>query len=81
MAAQTRLSEEFKNQNLHINEVLRQLNTNVEDIATHSKMLETQISQVNQQQASASLPQVSLSGQPEQNPRGHLNALTTLSNE
>lgn len=56
MATQTLLNEEFKNQNLHINEVLRQLNTKVDGITTYSKMLETQISQVAQQQASASIP-------------------------
>ena len=53
----------------------------VDGIATHSKMLETQISQVAQQQASTSVPIGAFPGQPEQNPRGHLNPITTLSEE
>lgn len=41
---QTNKNEEFRNQNLHINVVLRQLTTKVESLAIHNKMLETWIS-------------------------------------
>lgn len=47
---QTCLNEEFENQNLHTNEVLRKLTTRVESAATNNKMLDTQISQVVKQQ-------------------------------
>lgn len=39
-------NEDFRNQNLHTNGVLRLLTTKVENITTHNKMLESQISQI-----------------------------------
>lgn len=41
---QTRENYEFRNQNLLTNETLRKLTTNVNNVATHNQMLETQIS-------------------------------------
>lgn len=41
---QTRQNDEFRNQNLLTNEALRKLNTKVDNVVTHTKMLETQIS-------------------------------------
>lgn len=52
VVVQTYKNEEFMNQNLHTNKVLMQLSTRVESISTHTKMLETWISQVAQKQAS-----------------------------
>jgi hypothetical protein len=48
----------------------------VDSIATHNKMLETQISQVAQQVASSSKSSRIFSGQPEANPKGQMNAIT-----
>lgn len=79
MATQTCLNEEFKNKNLHINEVIRHLTTKVENIATYKQTLETQISQVAQQQASFSIPQGSFMGKAEQNPKGQMNFVTIIS--
>lgn len=45
---QTRQHDEFRNQNLITNEELRQVTTNIDNVATHNKMFETQISQVSQ---------------------------------
>lgn len=44
--AQTRKNEEFKNQNLHTNEVLIQLTSKVASISNHNKMLKNQIFKV-----------------------------------
>jgi len=48
----------------------------VDSIATHNKMLETQISQVAQQAASSSKTSGTFPGQPEANLKGQLNANT-----
>ena len=48
-------------------------------MATHNKMLETQISQVAQQQATIAAPTWAFPGQPQPNPRGHTNAITLRS--
>lgn len=42
----TQQNEDFKNQNIHSNEVIRQFATKVDTMDTYSKLLETQISQV-----------------------------------
>lgn len=59
-------NEEFRNQNLHTSETLRQLNTMAESLVTHSKALETQISP---------LAHISLGTFP----KGHVNIVTTKS--
>lgn len=51
---QIRQNEDFKNQVIHTNEMLRQLETKVRAMVTHNKMLETLIFQVPQQLASTS---------------------------
>lgn len=51
---QTKQNDEFNNHNLHANEIHRQLESKIDSIYIHNKILETQISQVEQQQASSS---------------------------
>jgi hypothetical protein len=75
----TQQNKEFPNQNIHTNEMIKQLALKVDMLATHSKMLETQISQVAQQQASAAAPLGTFPAQPQPNPKGHLNAVTLRS--
>ncbi|CAJ2667314.1 unnamed protein product [Trifolium pratense] len=75
IALQTQTNKEFLNQNIHTNEQIKQLTSRLELLTTHNKMLETQIAQVAQQQASTSAPAGIFPGQPQQNPRGHVNAV------
>jgi hypothetical protein len=77
--AQTQLNEEFTNQNIHINESIKQLVNIVDLMATHNKMLETQISQVAQQLAATATPAETFPGQSQPNPKGHVNAITLQS--
>lgn len=46
VASQTQQNKEFINQNVHTSELVKQIATKVDALATHNKMLETQISQV-----------------------------------
>lgn len=69
VATQTRQNDDFRNKKFHINEVFRQQAIKIESMSTHNMMLETQISQIAQQQASTPFPQGSFLGQPKQNPR------------
>ncbi|XP_058742467.1 uncharacterized protein LOC131614954 [Vicia villosa] len=48
IATQTQTNKDFINQNMHTNEQIKQLATKLDTLATHNKMLETQISQVAQ---------------------------------
>lgn len=41
---QTQQNKDFKNQNIHINKVIRKLASKVNAMDTYNKMLETQIS-------------------------------------
>ncbi|CAJ2652135.1 unnamed protein product [Trifolium pratense] len=75
IALQTQTNKEFLNQNIHTNEQIKQLTSRLELLTTHNKMLETQIAQVAQQQASTSAPAGIFPGQPQPNPRGHVNAV------
>ncbi|XP_050914685.1 uncharacterized protein LOC127129574 [Lathyrus oleraceus] len=77
--AQTQQKKEFLNQDIHINELIKQLGTKVDSIITHNKMLETQISQITQQQAPQAIPGGKFPGQPQPNPRGKANAITLRS--
>lgn len=52
--AQVKKNEEFKNQNMHINEILRQLASKFDPMIIHNKILKTQISRVEKQQISSS---------------------------
>lgn len=61
LMTQTHRHNEFRNKNLHTNEVLGELTTKVENIYIHNKLLETQIYQVVKQQASSFIsPRTSL---------------------
>lgn len=51
VTSQMQQNKEFMNQNVHTSKLVKQLATKVDVLATHNKMLETQISQVAQQQA------------------------------
>lgn len=55
---------------------MKQLSNKFDVIATHNKMLETQISLVAQQQAAVAAPTGAFPGQPQPNPKGHDNAIT-----
>ena len=44
ISAQTQQNKEFLNQNIHVNELITQLGTKVNQIITHNKILETHIS-------------------------------------
>jgi hypothetical protein len=79
ITAQTQQNKEFMNQNIHVNELITQLGTKVDQIVTHTKMLETQISQVALNQAPQTTPGGQFPGQPQQNPRGQANAITLRS--
>lgn len=79
ISAQTQQKQEFLNQDIHINELITQIGTKVDSIITHNKMLETQISQIAQQQAPHAIPGGQFSGQPQPNPRGKANDVTLQS--
>ena len=72
-------NKEFINQNVHTSELVKQLATKVDALATHNKMLETQISQVAQQQETTVAPAGVFPGQPQPNPKGHANSITLRS--
>jgi hypothetical protein len=56
IVAQKQKNKEFMNQSVHVNELITQLGTKVDQIITHNKMLETQISQVALNQAPQTTP-------------------------
>jgi len=64
--------QEFKNQTGFLNDSIAKLTSKVDSIATHNKMLETQLSQV---ATSSQTPGIFL-GQTETNPKGHINVVT-----
>ncbi|WJX50779.1 hypothetical protein P8452_37034 [Trifolium repens] len=75
IAAQAQTNKDFLNQNIHTSEQIKKLTSKLDVLATHNRMLETQISQVAQQQASTSAPAGIFPGQPQPNPKGHVNAV------
>ena len=75
IATQAQTNKEFLNQNIHTSEQIKQLVNKVDALATHNKMLETQISQVAQQQAPTAAPAGTFPGQPQPNPKGHAHAI------
>ncbi|KAI5383056.1 hypothetical protein KIW84_070451 [Lathyrus oleraceus] len=75
IATQAQTNKDFLNQNIHTSEKIKQLANKVDALATHDKMLETQISQVAQQQAPIASPAGTFPGQPQPNPKGHANAI------
>ncbi|KEH19535.1 hypothetical protein MTR_8g463500 [Medicago truncatula] len=76
MLNQNKQLQELKNQTGFLNDSLSKLNTKVDSIATHTKMLETQISQVAQQVATSSQTPGFFPGQTETNPKAHVNAIS-----
>ncbi|XP_058725740.1 uncharacterized protein LOC131597035 [Vicia villosa] len=75
IATQTQTNKDFINQNVHTNEQIKQLATKVDALATHNKMLETQISQVAQQQVPTVAPAGTFPGHLQPNPKGHAHAI------
>jgi len=73
---QSKQLQELKNQTGFLNDSLSKLNTKVDSIANHTKMLETQISQVAQQVAASSQTPRVFPGQTEANPKAHVNAIS-----
>lgn len=67
---QTQKKKGFMNQNIHTNELIKQLENKVDIVATHNKMLETQITQVAQHQAATNVVADIFPGQPQPNPKG-----------
>ncbi|KEH33476.1 hypothetical protein MTR_3g040140 [Medicago truncatula] len=76
MMSQNKQLQELKNQMGFLNDFLSKLNTKVDFIATHTKMLETQISQVTQQVATSSQTSGVIPGQTEANPKAHVNTIS-----
>lgn len=79
VASQTQQNKEFMNQNIHNNELVKQLANKANALATHNKMLETQISQVAQQEAATAFSAGIFPGQPQPNPNGHAKDITLRS--
>ncbi|XP_058725551.1 uncharacterized protein LOC131596831 [Vicia villosa] len=82
IVSQSQINKGFENQNIHTNEQMKQTNdqlkhlsNKIDALATHNKTLETQITQVAQQQAAIAAPAGSFPGQPQPNPKGHVNAV------
>jgi len=73
---QSKQFQELKNQTGFLNDSLVKLTSKVDSIATHTKMLETQISQVAQQVAISSQPPGVFLSQTEINLKGHISAIT-----
>ncbi|KEH16889.1 hypothetical protein MTR_0075s0050 [Medicago truncatula] len=76
MMNQNKQLQELKNQTGFLNDYLSKHTTKVDSIATHTKMLETQISQVAQQVATSSQTPGVFPGQTETNPKVHVNAIS-----
>jgi len=62
-----------------LGESMSQLNTTFESMSTHQKMMETRLAQIAQQVSHLSLPLGHLPGQPETNPKGHINVISLRS--
>ncbi|KEH26606.1 hypothetical protein MTR_6g465890 [Medicago truncatula] len=73
---QSKQLQELKNQTRFLNDSLSKLNSKVYSIATHTKMLETQVSQVAQEVATSSQTSGVFPGQTEANPKAHVNAIS-----
>ena len=71
IATQTTTNETLK-ESIHL------LTSRVDAMAAHQKMMDTQIAHIAQQVSHLSRPQGQLPGQPEVNPRCHVNAISTM---
>jgi hypothetical protein len=56
MTAQAQQNKDFTNKNAHTSEIMKQLASKLDAMATHNKMLETQIFHVAQQQVTIAVP-------------------------
>ena len=65
--------------NKALGESASQLASKFETMTTYQKMMENQIAQIAQQVSHLSRPQGYVSGQPETNPKGQMNAITLWS--
>ena len=57
---------------------INQLNSKFDAMATHKKAMDTQIAQIAQQVNHLSRPSGHLPGQPETNPKGHINSVFVI---
>jgi len=73
---QSKQLQELKSQTGFLNDSLAKLNSKVDSTATHTKMLETQISQVAQQVATSSQTPGVFHGKTEANLNSHVNAIS-----
>jgi len=73
---QSKQLQELKNQTRFLNDSLVKLTSKVDSIATHIKMLETQISQVSQHVATSSQTPGIFPSQTEANAKAHINSIT-----
>jgi len=73
---QSKQFQELKNQTGFLNDSLVKLTSKVDSIATHTKMLETQIFQVAQQVSTSSQTLGVFPSQTETNPKSQINAIT-----
>jgi len=73
---QSKCYEELKNQTGFLNDSLTKIILKVDSIATHNKILETQISQVAQQMVASPQTTEVFSCQTETNPKDHINVIT-----
>ena len=71
LAAQTKINEA-------VTASITQLTSQFDAMAIHKKAMDTQIGQIAQQVSRLSRPQGHLPGQAETNPRGHVNAVSTV---
>ncbi|XP_058774816.1 uncharacterized protein LOC131649088 [Vicia villosa] len=77
--AQTQQNKEFHNQNNHIIDLITKLGTEFDQVITHNKMLETQISQIAQTPGAQTMLGGQFPGQTQPNPKGQANAITLRS--
>ena len=71
IATQTKTNEVFS-------ESINQLNAKFDAMASHQKAIDNQIAQIAQQVSHLSRPHGHLPSQPETNPKGHVNAITSV---
>ena len=75
VATQAQQNKDFLNQNIHTSEQIKHLLNKVDTLATHNKMLEMKITQVDQQQAATAAAAGTFPCQTQLNLKGHANAI------
>ncbi|XP_058758399.1 uncharacterized protein LOC131631643 [Vicia villosa] len=76
---QTQQNKEFMNQHIHTNELVTQLATKFDQMMTHTKMLETRISQIAQTTSAQVVPERQFPRQTQPKPKGQANSITLRS--